>query len=288
VLDDDDRRLVEALHQAPGGLGVVEVQVRQLLATVLDGVVPPAPLPRLAVPRSLLVRVLAVAELLDPLQPQVERRCQRFAGDRAAGVGTAGLRFTTPAGQPRGNGRVVRRGPGESGLGQIPLRGSRQRPRRAELREHRSVLRRVHDHADVSVVLGRGSDHGRTPDVDQLDARLRGERIEVHDEQADGVDAELLELGSVLGLVDVRQEPGVDGGMECDDAVPEDGREARQLGHVGDREPRVDQRTRRPSARHQAPAQLVQPRGQLDDAALVVDGQQGRAHAPTTSAMISG
>ena len=76
----------------------------------------------------------------------------------------------------------------------------------------------------------------------------RRERVEVHDEQADGLDAVALELGAVLGLVEVGQQPGVDGGVERDHPVAEDGREPGQLGDVGDREAGVG-RAPRPSRR---------------------------------------
>jgi hypothetical protein len=43
-------------------------------------------------------------------------------------------------------------------------------PSDAQLVEHRFVVGRVDDDADVGVVLGCGAHHGRTTDVDQLDA----------------------------------------------------------------------------------------------------------------------
>ena len=70
-------RLAEAVHQPPGRLGVVQVEVGQLLAAVLDGVVPPRAGADPPVAGALLVGVLAVAEVLGPLEGEVERGRQR-------------------------------------------------------------------------------------------------------------------------------------------------------------------------------------------------------------------
>ena len=80
VLDDDARRFVEAVHEAPRRLGVEQVEVAELLAAVLGDGVPPAAATDGAVARRLLVRVLAVAQVLDPLEAQ--RQCGRqLTGD---------------------------------------------------------------------------------------------------------------------------------------------------------------------------------------------------------------
>ena len=63
--------------------------------------------------------------------------------------------------------------------GQPPRRGRRQRAVGAQLGEDRVVVGRVDHDADVGVVLGRGAHHRRPADVDQLDARIGVERVEV-------------------------------------------------------------------------------------------------------------
>ena len=77
MLDHGGGGLVAQLvDQLPGGVGVVEVQVRQRHATVLDDVVPPAAGAGAAVAGPLLVRVLAVAQVLRPVEGEVDRRGQ--------------------------------------------------------------------------------------------------------------------------------------------------------------------------------------------------------------------
>ena len=78
VLDDHGRRSVaELVHEPPRRFGVVEVEVREVLAAVLDRVVPPARRTAEAVSGAGLVRVLAVAQLLGTLEGERERRRQR-------------------------------------------------------------------------------------------------------------------------------------------------------------------------------------------------------------------
>ena len=62
----------QLVHQAPGGVGVEEVQVGELLASVLGDVVPPRVLSMNAVAGAVLVRVLAIAQDGGALQGQVD------------------------------------------------------------------------------------------------------------------------------------------------------------------------------------------------------------------------
>ena len=70
------------------------------------------------------------------------------------------------------------------------------------------------------MVLGGGAHHGRAADVDELDRRVRGERVQVRDHEVDGVDAVGLQVGQVLGLGAVGQDPAVDLGVEGLDPPP--------------------------------------------------------------------
>ena len=90
VLDDGHGALVavrpgQLVDQPPGRVGVEDVEVRELLAPVLDHVVPPRVLARDAVAGAVLVGVLAVAQRAGPLEGQVD-------GGRQDGVGVARLR----------------------------------------------------------------------------------------------------------------------------------------------------------------------------------------------------
>ena len=135
----------------------------------------------------------------------------------------------------------------------------------------------------MSVVFGRGTHHRRAPDVDQFDPRIRRERVQVDNHQRDRRVPHLGQLAHVIGLVEVREQTRVDGRMQRHDAVSEDRREPRQLGDIGDREPRLGQGAGGPTARHQIPTEFTEHRGELDDAGFVVDRKQGGRHLTTLS-----
>ena len=124
-------------------------------------VVPPAPATDLAVPRATLMGVLAVAQLLHPLERDVQRGGQRFVTI-----------------EPAHDGGVVGRGVGERVARQRVARRVAERAVCAKIVEDPFVLRRVGDDADTSVVLGRRPDHGRAADVDELGRLLGRERVE--------------------------------------------------------------------------------------------------------------
>ena len=149
-------------------------------------------------------------------------------------------------------------------------RRRRHRTGRAQLGQHPVVLRRIDDHGDVRMVLRRGAHHRRPTDIDQLDARGGRERIEVDDRQRNRLDAELLELGDVLGGGEIGEQAGVDHRMQRHHTVPEDRRVAGQFGDVGHRDAGGGDRRRRASTRNETPAQFVQAGGKLGDAGLVV------------------
>ena len=82
--------VAEVVHQPPRRVGVVEVEVAKRLAAVLLGVVPPA-CRRAAVAGADLVGVLAVAQLLGPLEggeverwPARQRSRRRLAGSASS------------------------------------------------------------------------------------------------------------------------------------------------------------------------------------------------------------
>ena len=75
-----------------------------------------------------------------------------------------------------------------------------------EFRQHLLVVGRLDHHGHVGVVLGGGADHRRPADVDVLDAVVEGaafgdgrlERIEVHHQKIDRLDAVLFHRGGVI------------------------------------------------------------------------------------------
>ena len=166
------------------------------------------------------------------------------------------------------------------------------RPRRqaaagAQLLDHRPVVGRIDDDPDVGVVLGRGPHHGRTADVDEIDARIAGERVQAGDDEGDRLDAVVLEVAAVIRVVGVGEDPAVDDRVKGHDPMAEDGREPGELGDVGDRHAGLPDGARRPATRQQPPAELVEvpcassvtPRLSYTDSSAVGTGRRvpGRA-----------
>ena len=273
VLDDGDRRRfpgIELGDHFVGGVGVVEVVVRQLLALDLAGAGDAGARRTAEVEPGGLVRVLAVAERLGEL-----------AADRVPG-GVAGI----PGGEPTGDGGVVGGGTGE-GLGGQPA-AERQRGRAAIAGERGGdlgVIGGVDHDGDVAVVLGGGADHRRAADVDGLDHGAligaggeRGlERVEVDHQQVDALDPVLLHGGSMGGLVADAEQAAVDRRVQRLDAAVHDLREAGDGADVGDGEARCLQGTPGAAGRDQLDFGRCQRLGEFDQAGLVEHGEKGAA-----------
>jgi len=105
----------------------------------------------------------------------------------------------------------------------------------------------------VRVILGRTTNHGRTTYVDQFDRRLGRERIEVHDHERNRLDAEPCEVGAMRRIIEVGQDPAVDGRMQRDDAMAENRLEPRDGCDVGDVDPSIGERAGRAAARQNRP-----------------------------------
>ena len=230
---------------------------------MLRDVVPPAVGADLAVAGALLVRVLAVAQLLlGALEGEVQ------AGRQQLAVGLV---------EPGDDGRVVGGGVGERLAGQARRVASASSPVAAQLVEHVPVVGRVDDDADVRVVLGRGPHHGGPAHVDHLDRRVGAERVEVAHHEVDGDDAAVVEGLHVLGLRPVGEHAAVDVGVQrLHPAVEHLGRAGDVL-HLEVGDAGLGQGARRAAARHQLPPQAAQALGQGLEAGLVVHGQQ-RSH----------
>ena len=277
VLDDGRGGAVpHVVDQAPGGLGVVEVEVGQGQARVLHDLVPPGPAADGAVAGPLLVGVLAVSQLLlGAGQGKVEGRRQR-------------LPRLCRAVHPGHDGRVVGGGVGEGGPGQPAPRRLGEGAVTPQLVEHASVLAGIDDDADVVVVLGRGPHHGRAPDVDGLDGGLGHERVQVAHHQVDGLDALGGQVGQVLVLGPVGQDPPVDLGVQGLDPAPQHGRGAGDGLDLDVGYAPGGQGLRRPPAGDELPPQPHQTAGQALQPRLVVDGEK-RPHgvAPWAASMKS-
>ncbi len=99
--------------------------------------------------------------------------------------------------------------------------------------------------------------------------------IEVADDEVDRVDAVGVEIGQVLGIVAVGEDAAVDTGVQRHDAVTQHDRRAGVVGDVDHRHAGFGDGPGGAARRHQLPAEVVQALGEVDDAGLVVHGQQG-------------
>jgi hypothetical protein len=214
------------------------------------------------------VRVLAVAELLDALEGEVDGGRERVVV--AGGVGLV---------EPGDDGGVVGSGVGESRPGQPTPGGVAEFALAPELVEHGAVLGGVDEDGHVVVVLGRGPHHGGATDVDHLDAGLLTEGVEVAHDEVDGRDAVGLEVGQVLGLRTVGEYAAVDLGVERLDPAAEHLGRPGDLGHLGVGDAVLGQEPGRVAARHQLDVEGGQALGQSLEAGLVPHREQG-PHRP--------
>ncbi|CAB4836390.1 unannotated protein [freshwater metagenome] len=212
----------------------------------------------MAVPRADLVRVLPVTKVLGPVERVVQRGGQR--------VGVVASGDTINFVEPRDDGRVVGRGVRERLAGERPTHVGTQLTVRAQLVEHARVVGRIDEHADVRVVLRCAAHHGGPADVDELDAGLARERVEVHRDETERLDAVRGEVDKVRLVIEVGEDAAVHLGMQRHHAMAEHDRRTGHRRHILHRYPGRRDRARGASRGDQLPTQLDEPLGELDDA----------------------
>ena len=160
-----------------------------------------------------------------------------------------------------------------------------------QLLQHGVVhLRPRDDRGEAEVLRGR-ADHRRAADVDVLDHLVVGraapgrgalERVEVHADEVDELDAVLLGGDHVLGVVAQREQAGVELRVQRLDAAAHDLREAGEVLDRADLEARLGQLARGAAGRDELDAELGEAAREVGDAALVGHRQQRAAHADIT------
>ena len=164
--------------------------------------------------------------------------------------------------------------------------------------EHARVVLRIDDHRHVGMVLRRGADHRRPADVDVLDAILvaralgdgRLERIEIHHQQIDRLDAVLRHRAGMFLVAAHRQQAAMHLRMQgLDPAVHHFGK-AGELRDIQNLEAGVLERLGGAAGRNQLDAVTGKRPGEFDQPALVGHRQQGAfdparlaAHMPNIS-----
>ena len=196
VLDDRDRRRRVVPGDPVRGVQVEQVVERRHLALqprrVGQG---PAPVRRLAIERGALVRVLAVAQVVDLLEDHrqpARKDVPRDLVEVGRDLGVIG-------------------GHGAERLGREPRpRLGADLPELAHLVDDQLVVRRVGRGGDAGRIARRRAEQRSAADVDhldrlvepdQLDADGRRERLDVDDHEVDRADPLLLELRHLLGDV---------------------------------------------------------------------------------------
>lgn len=225
------------------------------------------------VERGRLVRVLAVAQ--DVLAR--EGVAEELGQARVAVGGVVGR-------EPGGDSDVVGGGVLER-LGGEPLAGGQVEAAGLDRGEDVGVPLGAGDDGDRRVVLGGGADHRGATDVDLLDALVVGgargdrllERVEVHHDQVEGLDAELGELLAVGVETEVGEDAGVDAGVQRLDAAVQALGEAGELLDLGDRYSGGGDLPGGGAGGDEFDARLVQTAGEVFEPRLVVDTDQGAA-----------
>ncbi len=226
MLDGHAGRQLKLAHQAPGRVGVGVVVEAHGLAGQHPGVEHRAGLALEGVQRRFLVGVLPVAQL------------HRQALE-AQKLGLGELLKS----QKVGDGRVVGRGVGKGFIRQPAAKLAANAG--AQGLQHLGVVGRVTHRQHRLVVLGRGPQHGRPPDVDVLEALLKRspssqglpERIQVDTQQVNPANALGLQLGLVLGALG-RQQPGMNAGVKGLDPPVQNLGKACHLGDIRHLQPR--------------------------------------------------
>jgi len=125
----------------------------------------------------------------------------------------------------------------------------------------------------VREVLGGGPHEGRPADVDQLDAGVRGERVQVDHHQVDRLDAVLCHLRRVVRLVPVGEDAAVHLRVQRHHAMIEDRGHTRHLGDIGDVDSGGGESRRRSTRRDDAPPGCDKAPRELLDPRFVVDAE---------------
>ena len=149
------------------------------------------------------------------------------------------------------------------------------------LGEHGAVVERIDDHGNALVVLCRGTHHRGTTDVDILDRVLEraagpgdrcGERIEIHRDEVDGLDA-VLGHHRVVGA-EATEQSAVDARVQGLDASVHDLRKAgdgRDIVHLDAIRP---QQRGGPAGRDDADTAVAKRAGKFEQAFLARDADE--------------
>ena len=154
----------------------------------------------------------------------------------------------------------------------------------AELFGEGGVVGGLRHDGDVLEVFGGGADHGGAADVDVLDefvdmdagAGCGGlEGIEIDDDHVDRLEAVLGDGGLVLGVDADMEDAAVDLGMQGLDAAVKHLGKAGEIGDVADIQAGLAEGAGRAAGRDELDAEGGEGAGEIDQAGLIGDGDEG-------------
>ena len=197
----------------------------------------------------------------------------------------SGKRSPVSAREPGGDGGIVGGGAGEGLGGEPAAQGLVGAPFLVQVPGQRRVVGGLGEDGDGFVVLGGGTDQGDAADVDLLDALGQAgaagqgglERVEVHHHEVDGGDQVLLEGGDVVGVVAAGEDAAVDGGVEGLHPAAQHLRGTGDLAHLGDGPAGGTERLGCAAGGDQLDIVGGERSGEVDEAGLVVDGEERAA-----------
>ena len=295
MLEDHAGRLVELADQVPSGVGVQIVVVAERLALDLLGAHERELRARgvlaalgKAVDRGLLLRILAIAQVVDLLERNLE-------------LGRGVRHIACLGGKPTRDSRVV----GSGGLVDLHLQTTTGGKRGAtaglvHLGQDSVVVGRIGDDGNARSVLGGRAQHGGTADVDVLDGVRKGdlgvgdgllELVQVDDDQVDQLNAVLSRLLHVLLGIAAGQQRAVNLGVQGLNAAVHHLGIARELLDGGYGNARILDSTSRTARRDDLDAKVIDQRPcEIDDARLIGNRDQRACdlHIRSHAVLLSG
>ena len=190
-------------HQFKGGVGVVDVVIRQFLALMLHRRGHPRPPGAIGIKRRPLMRIFAVAQGLR----------------QGSGKGPAARRVLPDCtGHPVADRRIIGGSAGIGGLrqGLAKCQGGIIAVQ-IQFGQQRAIVGWVHHNRNIGMVFRRRPDHCRATDINVFDhgvvigpfGQHILERIQVDHQQVDLVDVVVFHRGQMCGVVAHRQQPAM-------------------------------------------------------------------------------
>ena len=190
-------------------------------------------------------------------------------------------------GEVRGDGAVVGGGAGKNFGGEFSAQRQSGLAGFGNLFGDFSIVSRVDDHCDAVMILRGAAKHGRAADIDVFDGVVQGdvgfgdglfERIQIDDDEIDGLDAVFADGGFVAGVAADVEQAAVDFGVERFDAAIEHFGKAGVLADVFDGEAGVAEGLGGAAGGDEFHAGSGEGLGEGHEAGFIGDGKQGAAN----------